>query len=70
MRERGLDAFGQDEVIPLRAVVTGLGADAITLLTFATSQYNPLFEARVRCAPLNHFTGDATCPALPSEGLP
>jgi hypothetical protein len=31
MAERGLDALGQDEVIPLRAVVGSLGADAIDL---------------------------------------
>ena len=31
MAERGLDALRQDEVIPLRAVVRGLGANAIPL---------------------------------------
>ena len=29
MAERSLDALGQDEVIPLRAVVGSLGADAV-----------------------------------------
>jgi hypothetical protein len=29
--ERGLDALGQDEAIPLRAVVGSLGADAVAL---------------------------------------
>jgi hypothetical protein len=31
MAEQGLDAFGQDEVTPLRAVVGSLGAHAVAL---------------------------------------